>query len=303
MGGLPRAVVPPRRAPLHEVTPDLELLEEALGAAPASWRPVDTGGYTRSRAWRVETPDARVFAKQAEDAGSLHMLRREAAVYRGVQGSFLPSFVGFADSGETALLAIEYLHDVHWPPPYPTDAAPLFEALELVAATEPPAELPAQGPWSSRWERVAADPAPFLSLGLCTRDWLDESSERLIDAESHADFVGPDLVHNDVYSGNVGFGRHGAVLVDWGAAVRGSRWIDVAFALLSVRVEGGTPPAIPFPAEVAFAAALAGHLAVEAPAPLPDWAEPGSSLREDMAGDLSHALRWVGELLQLPPLP
>ncbi len=83
--------------------------------------------------------------------------------------------------------------------------------------------------------------------------------------------------------------------------MRGSRWIDVALALLSVRVEGGTPPPLDFPAEASFAAAFAGHFAVEAPAPLPDWAEPGSTLREDMAGDLAHALRWAAELFELPP--
>jgi hypothetical protein len=89
--------------------------------------------------------------------------------------------------------------------------------------------------------------------------------------------------------------------VDWGAAVRGSSWIDIALALLSVRVEGGTP--LPSPDGVApFVVAFAGHFAVEAPAPLPYWAVPGSTLREDMMGDLLHALRWCVELLELPPL-
>ena len=84
--------------------------------------------------------------------------------------------------------------------------------------------------------------------------------------------------------------------------MRGSRWIDVALALLSVRVEGGTPPHVEFPGEALFAAAFAGHFAVEAPAPLPEWAEPTSTLREDMADDLAHTLRWTAELLELPPL-
>ena len=171
-----------------------------------------------------------------------------------------------------------------------------------MSATEPPAELPVQRPWTSRWENVAQDSGPFLGLGLCSRDWLSASIDSLIGAGKLATFEGDHLVHNDIYSGNVGFTRRGAVLVDWGASVRGSRWTDVAFALLSVRVEGATPPDIEFPEEGAFAAALAGMLASEAPAPLPDWAEPGSTLRGDMAGDLAHALQWVVELLELPPL-
>lgn len=282
--------------------PDLELVRAAIGEVAIAWVPLDTGGYTRSRAWRVETTDGPAFVKQAEDEGSLHMLRREAVVYRSVEGTFLPSFVGFADSGDRAVLAVELLEDASWPPPYPEDAGPLFDALELVACATPPPELPAHGPWRSRWERVADDPQPFLGLGLRSREWLDASVDTLIEAETRADFEGDELVHNDVYSGNVGFTSRGAVLVDWGAAMRGTRWIDVAFALLSVRVEGAAVPPIDFPSEAQFAAAIAGHLAAEAPTPLPAWAEPGSTLRQDMAADLAHALDWVTELLDLPSL-
>jgi len=210
--------------------------------------------------------------------------------------------VGFADASERAVLAVEFVENACWPPPYPADVTPLFDALESVAAAEPPPKLPAQGPRFSRWERVAADPAPLLGLGLCSRAWLESSLDPLIAAEAGAVFEGDELVHNDVYSGNVCFVDRGAMLVDWGAAVRGSRWIDMAFAVLDVRVEGGTPPIVHFPYEGPFAAALSGHFAVEAPAPLPDWAAPESTLREDMAGDLAHALRWATELLELPPL-
>jgi len=284
------------------VEPDRDLLAQAIGSEPIGSAPLDTGGYTRSRAWRVDTPAGALFVKEADDEGSLAMLRREAMVYREITGTFLPGFVGFADRGDRALLAIELLEDAHWPPPYPEDVTPLFGALELVAGAAPPAELPAHGPWRSRWERIAADPGAFLGLGLCSRTWLDLSLDALLAAEAAAVFEGDELSHNDVYSGNVGFTSRRAVLVDWGAAQRGSRWIDVAFALLSLRVEGGCVPAVDFPAEAAFAAALAGHFAVEAPAPLPEWAEPGSTLREDMAVDLAHALRWAAELLELPPL-
>jgi hypothetical protein len=192
------------------------------------------------------------------------------------------------------VLAIEFLADARWPPPYPDDVSPLFDALDLVAASAPPPELPAQGPWISRWERVAADPKPLLGLGLCSREWLAESIDSLIRAESEASFAGDDLVHNDVYSGNVGFRT--------GAAVRGTRWVDVVLALLSLRVEGAVRPTVASPEIPPLAVAFAGHFALEAPAPLPDWAEEGSTLREDMAGDLAHALRWAVELLDLPPL-
>lgn len=176
--------------------PDRALLATALGGrAPLAWEAMSEGGYTRSQAWRVATNEGPVVVKQAEDAGSLQMLRREAVVYQGVQGPFLPSFVGFAESDERALLAIELLEGAHWPPPYPADLAPLESALEA----------------------------------------------------------------------------------------------------------GGAP--LPTPADaIPFVAAFAGHFAVEAAAPLPAWADPASTLREDMQGDLAHALRWLVELLDLPPL-
>ena len=90
------------------------------------------------------------------------------------------------------------------------------------------------------------------------------------------------------------------MLVDWGAAVKGSRWVDVAFAVLSVRVEGGELPPVDLPNEGAYAASLAGHFALEAPKPLPHGRRRDSTLREDMIGDLAHALRWAVETLELP---
>jgi hypothetical protein len=285
------------------VTPDLDLLAQALGAKPTSWESMNAGGYTRSNAFRVTTSDGLIFAKEAEDGGSLHMLRREAVVYRSVRGAFLPAFVGFADSGERAVLAIEFLDDAHWPPPYPDDVAPLFEALELVAKTPPPTELPAEGPNTSQWEKVAADPEPFLGLGLCSREWFEDAIEALIEAEAAVEVEGDQLVHNDIYSANVGFTRSGAVLVDWGAAVRGSRWIDVAYAVLSVRVAGATRPAdLELPGEASLAATITGHFAVGAPSPLPLWADPDSTFLADIAGDLRHLLEWSVELLDLPPV-
>jgi hypothetical protein len=132
------------------VTPDLDLLTSALGSTPTRCESLTHGGYTRSRTWRAETTDGSFFAKEAADDGSLHMLRREVLVYRTVDGAFLPGFVGFADAGDRALLAVEFLEDARWPPPYPEDVGPLFDALELVAATTPPHDLPAHGPWRSR---------------------------------------------------------------------------------------------------------------------------------------------------------
>ena len=232
------------------------------------------------------------------------MLRREALVYEHVAGSFLPAFVGFAEGGARAVLAVEHIDDALWPPPYPDDVSPLFETLDDVARADPPAALPRLEQWPLHWAAVGGDPRPFLRLGVCGRPWLDDVLDRLVAAEAEAGWTGDALVHNDVYSGNTCFrGRH-AMLVDWGVAAVGSRWCDVAFAVLSVRSERGgrLPPAVEPPGAPAYAAALAGHFAVEAPKPLPAWAAPGSTLREDMTQDLRAALSWAVETLDLPPL-
>lgn len=249
------------------------------------------------------TRDGQAFVKQADDEGSLHMLRREAAVYESVRDTFLLTFIGFADAEDRAVLAIEYLADVHWPPPYPDDVLPLFDALAKVAATMPPEGLPRLSRRHSRWADVAADPAAFLGLGLCSAAWLDASIGTLVAAEQRADWTGDALVHHDVYSGNVGFAEDRAVLVDWGAASIGSPWSDVAFALLSVRSEGGRVPDVGLPDKGAWAATITGHFALDAPKALPAWADPESTLRADMAQDLAAGLRWCVETLELPPLP
>ena len=112
---------------------------------------------------------------------------------------------------------------------------------------------------------------------------------------------GTGLVHYDGWSGNVCFTERGAVLVDWALARRGNPSLDVAFALLSLLAEGGArPAAVELDDEPAWAAYISGSFAARAPLPLPDWAEPGSTLQEDLRGDLVHALRWVAETLDLP---
>jgi len=284
------------------VEPDPDLLRCALGSKPVAAEPI-AGGYTRSHAWRVVTRDGLAFVKQADEEGSLHMLRREAIVYRNVREPFLPAFVGFADAGARAVLAIEYIADCRWPPPYPDDVALLFEALAAMAATQPPDGLPRVSPLRASWKDVAADPEPLLALGPCSQAWLEQALPALIDAESRAEWTGDALVHHDVYSGNLGFQGNRVVLVDWGAASIGSPWSDVAFALLSIRSEGGPLPTLDIPDEGAWAAALTAHFAVETPKPLPAWADAGSTLRADMAQDLAVGLRWCVEALELPPLP
>ena len=282
--------------------PDLELLREALGEPVVGWAPAHERGYTQTRRWRVRTASGPRFVKEAWNEGALAMLRREALVYVSVTGPFMAGFEGFADAGDHACMAIELLDRACWPPPYPDDTRSLFDAIDQIAETVPPVGLPPRPERPPLWERIGADPGPFLGLGLCSNEWLERSLDGLIAAERQAVVVGDDLVHNDIWSGNVCFDGGRAILIDWGCAARGNRRLDTAFASLSIRVEGGRRPDVALPDEGPYAAWLAGHNAIEATTGPPDWAEPGSTLRADQVGDLAVALRWAVEVIDLPPL-
>jgi Phosphotransferase enzyme family len=265
----------------------------AKRVAAERWDPIG-GGYTRASKWRATLADgSTAFVKAADDELGLRMAEVELLVYRGVSGSFLPRVLdAWAEDGR-ALLVLEDLSSAHWPPPYPEETAPLFFALDELAVATPPADLRRLPDRNlTRWEDMR-------NLDVCSPRWLDAAIGPLEEAERSFSATGDELVHYDVWSANLCFAQRGVVFVDWAAARVGNRWVDVGYALLSVRAEGGTSPALEIPNEAGLAAYIAGSVVREVTAPLPNWAQPGSTLREDQRGDLVHALRWVGEALGL----
>jgi Phosphotransferase enzyme family len=261
--------------------------------AAAHWQEVG-GGHTRANKWRATLTDgSAVFVKAAEDELGLRIARVELSIYRNVTGSFLPQLVDAWEEDGRALLVLEDLADAYWPPPYPADVRPLFEALDAIAATAPPCELRRlANRGETPWEQIAA-------LDVCSAEWLEHAIEPLRAGERSFSASGDELVHCDIWTDNVCFTERGALLVDWGAAGIGNRWIDVGFALLSLLVEGATRPSLEIPNEPGLAAYVAGLVVRGATAPLPEWARPDSTLREDQRGDLLHALRWASEALGL----
>jgi hypothetical protein len=254
----------------------------ARDATPIDWEEIE-GGYTRALKWRARLDDGTyAFAKEAAAT--------ELAVYASVHGSFLPRVHEIRDG----LLLLEDLSRAHWPPPYPADTAPLFAALDELATTAPPAGL-RRLTAATRWQEIAADPQPLLELGLCSPEWLESVLPALIEAEGRVPLVGDSLVHYDVWAGNLCFAERGAVLVDWAEACIGNPRVDLAYALLSLHIEHATCPAVDD--EAALAAFVSGAVAAEAVRPLPEWAQPGSTLREDQKNDLAVALPWVAQQL------
>ncbi len=272
-----------------------------LGVAPGGWEP-HAGGHTRAGKARAILPDGSgVFVKWAAGDANEALLD-EVRVLSVVRGSFLPTVAGW--SADPAVVVMEDLSSGTWPPPYPEDLEPLWAALALKADVTPPDGLPHLEDWPGsrhRWARVAEDPGPLLGLGVVTDAWLHAHLPDLIAAEESVPLAGTQLVHNDVFSGNMTFMGDRAVLVDWATAAVGNALLDTAMAALSLRSEGGPRVRLGFPDEAGFAAMLAGHNALEASAPLPDWARPDSTLRIDQLGDLRHALAWAAVCLDLPP--
>ncbi|MDQ3752908.1 MAG: hypothetical protein M3333_08470, partial [Actinomycetota bacterium] len=164
----------PQAAPTEELARRVASLAKA---SLLSWSPV-ARGYTGAERWVVGNSDgSSCFVKAATDPDTAEWLRAEMAVYGNLTADWLPDVLGWEDDGERPLLLLEDLSGAHWPPPWSEGlVGRVLELLELVHATSPPPEVPpleALREELSGWSRVADDPAPFLSLGLCSPAWLE----------------------------------------------------------------------------------------------------------------------------------
>ena len=270
---------------------------------PVAFESEPTGGYTQAIRRVVRFGDGgTAFVKAATDDLTATWLRAEIAVYRGLRASFMPA-VFAVDDDEPPLLVLEDLRHGHWPPPWrPGDADRVRRALDAVHGAAPPPGLGALADFRSDldgWWQVAALPAPFLGLGLCSADWLEAALPELIAAESAAELAGDDLCHLDVRSDNLCLFPERVVFVDWNHACRGNGEVDLIGWLPSLAVEGGPPPdALAPAADPAHVAMLAGYWAWRAPQPPP---APGSRVRLIQRAQLEVALPWAARRLGLPP--
>lgn len=292
------------------------MIETAIGAAYGKRvvaSQVVTGGYTQARRLRVTFSDGtRAFVKAAVDPMTAGWLRDEERIYSALPDeSFLPRRLAFVDA-ETTLLILEDLTDAFWPrvvqgaSPWTADRiASVLATLERVHQM-PSAWLPTGLPRLEDdagelrcWERVAAAPEEFLSLGLCSQGWLEVALPHLVTAERRASLVGESLCHVDVRSDNLCFRPDGsAVLVDWNWARIGNPEVDIAGWLSSLRAEGGPLPETILPDAGAWAALFAGFWAWRAGMPPPPTSP---QVREIQRRQLAIALPWAVRTLALAP--
>jgi hypothetical protein len=262
-----------------------------------------TCGYTLAeRAIVTLADDSRVFVKAAVDETTASDLREEHRIYSGVTGSFMPEVQGWHDDGERPVLVLEDLSAAHWPPPWSTERIEaMLEAFDELHRVEPPASLIRLSDTPEEfegWRRVAADPEPFLALGLASPKWLERALPELVEAESRIELEGDALLHMDNYGENICFHEGSAKLVDWSAAAVGPPLLDLATWVTSLYAEGGPPPWELLPGESELASAFTGVWAHVAGQPPPPWA-PG--VRSAQRTILAAALKWTTHELGLDP--
>jgi hypothetical protein len=275
-----------------------------LRAEPLAWGRVTTSGYTPAERWVVTLAGGQTaFVKVATDEQTASWLRDEHLAYAVLGGaSFLPGYLGWYDDGELPVLALEDLSAATWPPPWSPDAVDAVRrTLDLVHATPPFDGLPRAGDdhlgLRDGWREVAADPAPFLALGLCSPVWLEQHLEVLDEAARSAPLDGRALLHLDVRSDNVCLRDGSAVLVDWNWATVGNPELDLFAWLPSLHAEGGPPPEEVTTGGGELAAALAGFFCAHAALPSIPTAP---RVRPVQLAQARVALPWAARALGLP---
>ena len=272
-----------------------ERIERALGSPPIRYEK-RAGGYSTADRYAVTLADGRrAFVKSSDAENMAGWLRREHEVYASLEGGFIPSLLGWDDDGVRPLLAIEDLSDADWTPHW-DDArvGAVRDALRKLAVSPPPPNTRSVRELfpdlHDRWRIVERDPAPFLSLGLRDREWLDRSLPHILAVVDADPAGGDELCHFDVRSDNLCVRDGRAILVDWNWLAIGSARVDVAAWLPSVRVEGGPEPWEVLADAGAEAAFVAGVWAAVAGLPPPETAP---HVRAVQRRQLAVALDWI----------
>ncbi len=273
------------------------MFERLLGSPVVAERTV-SGGYTLAKRRVVTLADGRTaFVKTAVDELTRGWLETEQRMYAALSGPFMPRLLAAEDS----VLVLEDLSGAHWPPPWRDgDVRAVIKALDALHALPPPSGLrhPQEvDDLRGGWPAVAADPEPFLSLGVASPAWLRESLPALLEAAERAQLEGDSVVHLDIRSDNLCLRDGRCVIVDWNWAARGNPQLDLAFWLPSLRLEGGPEPeALAGEGTADLAALCAGFFACRAGLPEPSAAH---NLRSAQRAQLEVALPWAARALGL----
>ena len=286
-----------------------DVVAREVAGEVAAVEPVE-GGFSPCFAGALTlTGGRRVFVKAvsgAQNPDSPDLVRREIEIVRALASDApAPALLGCFDDGEWVVIVLEHIEGSLPETPWrPEELRAALDALAEVNAALAPTGLPTASerlaPVLDGWRQLhAADAVP--------PPWRSRADELVeLEVEALGLMQGDRLVHCDVRADNVLIRRDGrAVLVDWAHACRGAPWVDLAFWLPPLELEGGgapdevlaIAPAVirpPRHALIAATAAFAGYLVYRGGLPDP----PGlPTLRPFQRAQAEVALRHLGALL------
>jgi thiamine kinase-like enzyme len=275
-------------------------IEKLIGAKLESYTPV-AGGYTPATRLLCRTTTTSFFAKIGTTPLTSQFLRREMHVYNSVSGAFMPQLIAWEDHASAPILIIEDLSAAQWPPPWDDQRVELMLGqLHAMHHTQVSLASYAQvhGVRGANWPAVAADPVPFLSLGLADAPWLEAALPLLIRHEAQCSTDGDSLTHWDLRSDNMCITERRAIFVDWNHACVSNPGLDLGFWLPSLAYEGGPAPERILPDAPEIAAWVSGFFAARAGLP---GISDAPRVRLVQRQQLETALPWVARALDLPP--
>ena len=227
-----------------------DLLENAMGKRSISWTVPDCGLSSALRFSVQLENNLSVFVKAATDEQTEQWLRNEHLVLSRRERKFMPHIIGWLDQpGIRPVLIMDDLSKAYWPASHAGvtwrkgDFDKLFDGLKELSSFK--TELTVREMKNQRtsiWSEIANYPTTFVSLRLCSEQWLKNSTGALIEAERKFDVTGDRLVHGDVRSDNICFVDSQIIFVDWSHAARGNGLHDLATLLPTLYLEGGPDP-------------------------------------------------------------
>ncbi len=293
-----------------------------LAGAPVSAEIGATTGFSPGFAAVLELSDGRqAFVKAVsteQNPDSPNLSRREIHVARALPAEVsAPRMLWSDDDGDWVIVAFEVAHGRAPEQPWRSeDLAQVLDALVALARVELPfpSLLPRYDEEMATaftgWRTLLRDPELARiaaavdpgELGSWAAAHIDELA--VWEQDGLRALSGNALVHGDLRADNVILDGPRTWFIDWPHAAQGAPWVDLAFMLPSVAMQGGGDPQQIFwshpssegvaPAELRAAlAGLAGYLAAGSFAPAPLGIP---NLRAFQRAQAVAALVWLREL-------
>ena len=313
LAGTAGARVPWRRVPAAVRAS----IEDRLGTPVVGAHSQEAGFSPALAARLVLADERRVFVKGigpdslSGAPGGQDSYRREARISAALPTSVpAPALIETWEAGGWVILCFQDIEGTNPALPWEDDELlRVLEALTVTSAalTPSPIEAPAATTpgGSNHWRQLASQPQSIALLpGL--DDWVQDNIDLLseLEASSETAAAGDTLAHCDLRADNIVLNRRDVFFVDWPHARIGAPWLDLAYFLPSVAMQGGPLPDEVFwrhplarfakPQDVSSVlAGLAGFMVHDATQPPP----PGiPTLRRFQLAQGQQAVRWLREM-------